>query len=87
MRYGHPGLDTADWRGRRLEPEAAGLMRIDHTDFVECVVERQSLCSGLAELVAGEDSQDIVVLEVVGMEAQPLEELLESDTLWMAIHR
>lgn len=87
MWRGHPGPDTADWRGRRLEPGAAGPMRIEHTDFVEFVVERQSRCIGLAELVAGEHSQDIVVVEVVGMEAQPLEALLESDTLWIASYQ
>lgn len=65
-------------------PGAAGLRRIDYTEFVEPAGGRHTQHIGLGELAAGERSQHIVVVEVVEMEEWHLEVLLGSDTFWSA---
>lgn len=60
---------------------AAGLTRIDHTAFFESAGGQQNQDIGLMELATGENSWYAAVFEVVGMEAQHLDVLPESDTL------
>lgn len=68
-------------------PGAAGLRRIDYTEFVESAGGRHTQHIGLGELAAGERSQQIVVVEVVEMEEWRLEVLLGSDTFWSALRQ
>ena len=60
---------------------AAGLTRIDHAAFFGSAGGQQSQDIGLMELAAEENSWYAAVVEVVGMKAQHLDVLPESDTL------
>jgi hypothetical protein len=80
-------LDAVVRSGRCVVAGAAGLIRIGHTEFVECAVERHSRRIELVEVVAGVDSQDNMMIEIVDMELQRLEVLLERDTLWIAMRQ